>query len=232
MATVKISGKKFGWVSRAIAARRNGTAEPGILEGWSATVNQVPQQLVVVTDSHVVMVTDEKDDRIAWSDVRSWVGGNTLVHADGQCTIRMTDRDEHDEFVKYLNDREVAEVPRGPVTIPMLREDRIVTLMSHPDIARPRPIGLVSGQVVTARHVFSDSLSDVSSVFGGRIGGIEKGITRGLEQSSVELRRNAHAMGADAVIGVDVSVQLVDDKAYLLMMVGTAVVDETQVLSP
>ena len=73
------------------------------------------------------------------------------------------------------------------------------------------------------RDVFSDAGSDLKSVIGGRLKGIEAAVDRSWEESATLLRQWAHAMGAEAVIGLDVSVQTVSDKAQLILMVGTAI---------
>lgn len=84
-------------------------------------------------------------------------------------------------------------------------------------------LGLVHGMVVQSRHVFSDIGSDLKSGFGGRLAGIEKALSTAYVQAEDELRRAGSIRGADAVLGVDFSVQTVADKAQLITLVGTAV---------
>jgi uncharacterized protein YbjQ (UPF0145 family) len=63
----------------------------------------------------------------------------------------------------------------------------------------------------------------VKSVVGGRLKGIEIAVEGAWDQAFTQLRQRAHAMGADAVIGLDVSVQTVAEKAQLTLLVGTAI---------
>lgn len=108
----------------------------------------------------------------------------------------------------------------------MIPPDRVVTAPTHPAVPNPRPLGLVYGRVVISRNFMSDFGSDLSSMTGGRLGGIERAIDSGLGQATRRIRARAAELGAHAVIGIDVSVQTVADKAQLVLLVGTAVVDD------
>lgn len=228
MATVMIAERKFGWVSSALAKRRNHTDEPGLIEGWSATVDGAAQQLVLTTTIGVVLVLDREDRTIPWDDIISFSRG-ILEHSGGRIAIRLTDTDDTADFIETLQDRDAA-VPldaRGrsaAVEPPMIPAERISTLMTHPAVPNPQPIGMVFGQAVVSRNWISDLGSDLSSLSGGRLGGIEKAVDSGLAIALAGLRINAAAVGAHAVVGVDVSVQTVSDKAQLVLMSGTAVV--------
>ncbi len=231
MANASISGHKFGWVSTAVAGRRNRTDEPGLIQGWSATVDGVPEQLLLATETELVLALDGEDRRIAWVDVSSW-GRGTLVHEGGFVTIRLTDAEESHEFRDTVSQHATLRPYTPPVGAPdagpmMIPADRVVTTMSHPAVPRPRPLGLVNGRIVVARNFLSDFGSDVTSLSGGRLGGIEKAIDTGLSHAADELRAHAAAIGADAVVGVGISVQTVADKAQLILMVGTAVVNDS-----
>jgi uncharacterized protein YbjQ (UPF0145 family) len=84
-------------------------------------------------------------------------------------------------------------------------------------------LGLVSGSCVMSRNVFSDLGSNMKSAFGGTLGGIETVIENARVEAQTRLDQAARALGADAIIGVDMSVQTVADKAQLVMLCGTAV---------
>jgi uncharacterized protein YbjQ (UPF0145 family) len=84
-------------------------------------------------------------------------------------------------------------------------------------------VSIVSGQCVMSRQVFSDIGSDTKNVFGGRLRGIEKAVERARVAAQDALESAARVLGADAVVGIDTSVQTVTDKAQLVLMVGTAV---------
>ena len=84
-------------------------------------------------------------------------------------------------------------------------------------------LGVVTGFAVMSRNVFSDAGSDLQSAFGGRLGGIEQAIRTGHEAAERSLSQQARRLGADAVVGVRVSVETVADKAQMVLLAGTAV---------
>lgn len=85
------------------------------------------------------------------------------------------------------------------------------------------PLSVVSGACVMSRNMFSDMGSDLSSLGGGTLGGIEKAVETARQTAMERLEAAARDLGADAVVGIDMSVQTVSDKAQLVMMLGTAV---------
>jgi uncharacterized protein YbjQ (UPF0145 family) len=95
-------------------------------------------------------------------------------------------------------------------------------------------LGVVSGSCVMSRNSFSDFGSEVKSSVGGRLGGIEKAVRNSQVAALEDLEREAHGLGADAVIGIQLSVQTVADKAQLVMLMGTAVLlaDAGELLTP
>jgi uncharacterized protein YbjQ (UPF0145 family) len=84
-------------------------------------------------------------------------------------------------------------------------------------------LGVVSGSCVISRNRFSDVGSDLKSEIGGRLIGVEKAVRSSQVTALEELEREAHGLGADAVVGIQLSVQTVADKAQLVMLMGTAV---------
>jgi uncharacterized protein YbjQ (UPF0145 family) len=87
-----------------------------------------------------------------------------------------------------------------------------------------RALTLVSGSCVMSRNAFSDIGSDFKSGFGGTLGGIEKAIESARATAQQRLEEAAQSLDADAVVGIDLTVQTVTDKAQLVMLMGTAVV--------
>jgi uncharacterized protein YbjQ (UPF0145 family) len=106
-----------------------------------------------------------------------------------------------------------------------LHADRIVVCTTHTVPGRDidSVLTVIAGQCVESRSVFSDFGSDMKSGFGGRLYGIERAVESARLQALEALEEAARNIGADAVVGVDTSVQTVSDKAQLVMMVGTAV---------
>jgi uncharacterized protein YbjQ (UPF0145 family) len=82
---------------------------------------------------------------------------------------------------------------------------------------------VVSGSCVMSRNALSDFGSDFKSSFGGTLGGIERAVESARQLAMERLERAAKDVGADAVVGIDMTVQTVSDKAQLVMLLGTAV---------
>jgi uncharacterized protein YbjQ (UPF0145 family) len=71
--------------------------------------------------------------------------------------------------------------------------------------------------------MLSDLGSDITSAFGGNLGGIEKAISVCIEQVRHRMYVEVENLGADAVIGLAVHLETVSDKAQAILMSGTAV---------
>jgi uncharacterized protein YbjQ (UPF0145 family) len=84
-------------------------------------------------------------------------------------------------------------------------------------------LGLVTASAVMSRNVFSDIGSDIVSVFGGNLEGIEKAISLCIEQVQQRMYERARSVGADSVVGLSLRLETVSDKAQAILMSGTAV---------
>lgn len=65
--------------------------------------------------------------------------------------------------------------------------------------------------------------SDIVTAFGGNLEGVEHSITSCVEQVRERVYARVEELGADAVIGLSVSLEGVADKAQAVLMSGTAV---------
>ncbi|MCX6392946.1 MAG: YbjQ family protein [Actinobacteria bacterium] len=126
---------------------------------------------------------------------------------------RITEEQQREQHQARVAENRAKLGERLLVTTTPTIEDRIIAEV----------LGVVSGSCVMSRNAFSDFGSDVSSSFGGRLLGIEKAVRSSQVVALEELEREAHGLGADAVIGIQLSVQTVADKAQLVMLMGTAV---------
>jgi uncharacterized protein YbjQ (UPF0145 family) len=86
-----------------------------------------------------------------------------------------------------------------------------------------RHLGLVSANVVISRNMFSDAGSDLVSLVGGNVGGIEKAISRATEEATSRIRRRAAQLEANHVLGMRMQLETVADKAQAILVYGTAV---------
>lgn len=88
--------------------------------------------------------------------------------------------------------------------------------------------GLVAGEAVTGANVVRDIFAGLRDFFGGRSGSYEKVFRSSREAAIEDMVANARAMGANAVLGVDIDYESVGAKGSILMATacGTAVVIE------
>lgn len=117
----------------------------------------------------------------------------------------------------------------GPVepAIKRVPADIILTTIHEvPGRISTRALGIVTAEVVIGTNIFRDLFASLSDVFGGRSNSYQGVLRRAKLQAQAELRTDALAMGADAVVGIDLDYSEIsgDGKSMLfLVMSGTAV---------
>lgn len=86
-------------------------------------------------------------------------------------------------------------------------------------------LGVVTGEVIVGANLFRDLFASIRDIVGGRSGAYEEVLARAREQALGEMRQRAAALGANAVIGVDLDYQVIGSKGSMLMVsaTGTAV---------
>jgi uncharacterized protein YbjQ (UPF0145 family) len=84
-------------------------------------------------------------------------------------------------------------------------------------------LGIVSGDAVVGANLFRDLFARVRDIVGGRAGGYEKALAGAKEAAMEDLAAEAHALGADAVVGVDLDYESVGDSMLMVSVNGTAV---------
>ena len=84
---------------------------------------------------------------------------------------------------------------------------------------------MVSAEVIIGANVFKDILGGLRDFFGGRSGTYEKVLDEAKQNAMQELVQKAQAMGANAVVGIDLDFETVGSGGSMLMVVasGTAV---------
>lgn len=85
--------------------------------------------------------------------------------------------------------------------------------------------GIVFGEVISGVNLVKDFMAGLSNVFGGRSGSYEEELQRARTEAMQEMKDRAEAMGADAVIGVDVDYEVLgaDNGMLMVTVSGTAV---------
>ncbi|MBU3022604.1 heavy metal-binding domain-containing protein [Aestuariibacter sp. A3R04] len=85
--------------------------------------------------------------------------------------------------------------------------------------------GIVVGEAVMGANLFKDLFASIRDIVGGRSGSYEDELTKARKLAFFELEQEARAMGANAVVGIDIDYQVIGDKGSMLMVsiAGTAV---------
>lgn len=84
-------------------------------------------------------------------------------------------------------------------------------------------LGIVAGETILGVNVFKDIAAGFRNIVGGRSGKYEEELRKGRETALQEMRQQAEALGADAVIGVDVDYETVGGQMLMITAAGTAV---------
>ena len=84
-------------------------------------------------------------------------------------------------------------------------------------------LGVVAGETVLGANVFRDIGAQFRNITGGRASGYEKELRRGRDEAMSEMQQEAAALGADAVIGVDIDYETVGGSMLMVTVSGTAV---------
>lgn len=86
--------------------------------------------------------------------------------------------------------------------------------------------GIVFGEVISGVDFVRDFTAGLSNFFGGRSGTYEEELASARETALRELEQRAVALGANAVVGVDIDYEVLGSNNGMLMVTasGTAVV--------
>lgn len=85
-------------------------------------------------------------------------------------------------------------------------------------------LGIVTGETIIGANVIKDFMAGLTDFFGGRSGAYEKVLSEGRNESLAEMKAKAAAMGADAIVGIDLDFETVGRGSMLMVIAtGTAV---------
>ena len=86
--------------------------------------------------------------------------------------------------------------------------------------------GIVVGEVISGVDFVKDIAASFTNFFGGRSQSYEGELIQARENAIVEMEQRAYAMGANAVVGVDLDYEVLGQGNNMLMVTvsGTAVV--------
>ncbi|MEM9332752.1 MAG: heavy metal-binding domain-containing protein [Pseudomonadota bacterium] len=88
--------------------------------------------------------------------------------------------------------------------------------------------GVVTGEAILGTNIFRDLFAGIRDLVGGRSGAYEQVLKEARETAIAELKENAMALGANAVVGVDIDYENISTGSSGSMLMvsasGTAVV--------
>ena len=85
-------------------------------------------------------------------------------------------------------------------------------------------IGLVNGEAIIGANVLKDFFASITDVVGGRSGAYEQALREAKSIATKEMMDQATRLGANAVIGVDMDYQTINNTMLMVSVNGTAVV--------
>lgn len=86
-------------------------------------------------------------------------------------------------------------------------------------------LGVVAGEAIVGVNIFRDLFSGIRDIVGGRAGGYQNALREAREAAFADLAEAARAVGANAIVGVDIDYEVLGKENGMLMVSinGTAV---------
>lgn len=112
------------------------------------------------------------------------------------------------------------------------RKDERHMLVTTTNIIEGRKIvkylGIVTGEAIMGANIFRDFFAGIRDIVGGRSAAYEEELRKAKDIAMEELQQQAHMLGGNAVIGIDLDYETVGANGSMLMVSasGTAVVIE------
>lgn len=85
--------------------------------------------------------------------------------------------------------------------------------------------GVVTGEAILGANIFKDIFAGIRDIVGGRSGAYERELEKAREIAMEEMTQRAQAMGANAIVGIDIDYETVGSNGGMMMVAvsGTAV---------
>ena len=102
----------------------------------------------------------------------------------------------------------------------------VLTTETAPNLNISKRIEIVTAEVAFGMHIFKDLFAGIRNVVGGRSEAVQATMRDSRRTALYELKKEAHAVGANAVVGVDLDYVELSGAGSMVMLVasGTAVV--------
>ncbi|GGA69666.1 UPF0145 protein [Neiella marina] len=84
-------------------------------------------------------------------------------------------------------------------------------------------VGVVTGNVVQAKHIGRDIMAGLKGIVGGEIRGYTEMLTEARDVAIQRLIEDARGKGADAIVGIRFTTSTIMDGSSEIMVFGTAV---------
>jgi uncharacterized protein YbjQ (UPF0145 family) len=84
-------------------------------------------------------------------------------------------------------------------------------------------LGIVSGEAIMGANVFKDMSASFRDIVGGRSASYEQQLTEAKRIAMQEITEKAEALGANAVIGIDLDYETIRGSMLMVSVSGTAV---------
>ena len=84
--------------------------------------------------------------------------------------------------------------------------------------------GVKIGEVIVGANIFRDIFASITDIVGGRSGAYESKLGEARQAALKELQDNAKSVGANAVVGIDLDYEVVNQSMLMVSASGTAVV--------
>ncbi|MTH63774.1 heavy metal-binding domain-containing protein [Paracoccus shanxieyensis] len=85
--------------------------------------------------------------------------------------------------------------------------------------------GVVTGETIIGANIFRDLFAGIRDIVGGRSGAYESALAEARETALSEMQQRAQAMGGNAVIGVDLDYEVINNM-LMVSASGTSVTVE------
>ncbi len=83
--------------------------------------------------------------------------------------------------------------------------------------------GIVNGDAILGANIFRDFFARITDIVGGRSAAYEKELIKAKKIALEEMSEQAKAMGANAIVGIDLDYETVGDSMLMVSANGTAV---------
>lgn len=86
-------------------------------------------------------------------------------------------------------------------------------------------LGIVVGEAILGANIFKDIFASIRDIVGGRAGAYEQEMGHARDIAFEEMEDEAVAMGANAIVGIDIDYEVIGRKSGMMMVSvsGTAV---------